>query len=237
MIKQTQNWAGLTTHVLCDSADEPAKRVYVLFHGFGAPGTDLVDLHQVLYAPAGTAFAFPEAPHSLGRIFGPVESRAWWHIDLERFANATSPKAIEALCNELPEGVKELREQMVAFFQTMQARFKVSMEQTILGGFSQGSMVALDSALALDSRVGGLALLSSSIIDGKGWDAHVAKLDGVPVYQSHGTRDPILPIGVAETLRDRLSKAGAKLSWHAFEGEHGIPLEVIQDLNRFLATV
>jgi len=55
----------------------------VLLHGFGAPGTDLVDLAEVIRAPLGTRYLFPAGPIDLS-VDGsyPGDARAWWPIDL-----------------------------------------------------------------------------------------------------------------------------------------------------------
>ena len=42
----------------------------VLFHGYGAPGDDLVALGGALDAPPGTRFAFPEAWRTRTRADG-----------------------------------------------------------------------------------------------------------------------------------------------------------------------
>ena len=49
--------------------------VVMLLHGFGAPGDDLVPLADVIEAPRGTRWLFPEGPLPLNMGFG--DSRAW----------------------------------------------------------------------------------------------------------------------------------------------------------------
>jgi phospholipase/carboxylesterase len=65
----------------------------VLMHGFGAPGTDLVDLWRVLNVPSSTRFAFPEAPHEIPGMFG---ARAWWMLDLARVADSTFKRLVSS---------------------------------------------------------------------------------------------------------------------------------------------
>ena len=54
-----------------------------------------------------------------------------------------------------------------------------------------------------------------------------ASLAGVPVLMSHGRSDQLLPFSAAETLRDKLRAAGAKVEWLDFLGGHEIPPVVV----------
>jgi phospholipase/carboxylesterase len=62
----------------------------------------------------------------------------------------------------------------------------------------------------------------------------MASLAGVPVLMSHGRTDMLLPFSVAETLRDRLVTAGAKVEWQPFLGGHEIPSAVLAAAGGFL---
>ena len=55
----------------------------------------------------------------------------------------------------------------------------------------------------------------------------MATLEGVPVMQSHGKHDTLLPFSIAELLRDRLLAAGAVVDWQPFSGGHEIPPPVL----------
>src|SRR5579871_3411427 len=92
--------------------------VVVLLHGFGAPGDDLAPLWRVLPAPAGTRFAFPEAPLSLASL-GMPDGRAWWMIDIARFQRARTPADVEELMVEVPSGLGAARERVVAMLEAL----------------------------------------------------------------------------------------------------------------------
>jgi phospholipase/carboxylesterase len=57
------------------------------------------------------------------------------------------------------------------------------------------------------------------------------------VVLSHGRHDTLLPFTAAETLRDRLAAAGAKVDWQPFLGGHEIPPVVLDAANRLLHAV
>ncbi len=63
------------------------------------------------------------------------------------------------------------------------------------------------------------------------------KRKGLPVFQSHGMQDEILPYVGAERLRDALSKSGLVVEWHSFRGGHEIPEPVLRRLSTFLTKV
>src|SRR5512140_2762492 len=83
----------------------------VLMHGFGAPGGDLVPLWRELSVSRETRFAFPEAPLPLSFEggLGLDDARAWWLIDVERFARAQANDDVERLIHEVPDGLAEAR--------------------------------------------------------------------------------------------------------------------------------
>ncbi len=105
----------------------------------------------------------------------------------------------------------------------------------MLGGFSQGAMVAAELTFRSDVRIDALVLLSGTLVDEATWEQHFRKRRGVPVFLSHGTSDPVLPFLVADRFRAKLEAAGLRVTWVPFEGGHEMPAAVIVALNEFLA--
>jgi len=192
----------------------------VLLHGFGAPGDDLVPLHRQLDVPRDVRFAFPAAPVDLAELIGPqyYGGRAWWMIDLETLGAAARGERPDR-SHLVPEGLAEARAAVTSALEELMSSLGAAPERTILGGFSQGAMLALDVALHRASPLAGLILL----IAREAWQPLLPKLAGVPVIQSHGRGDPLLGFDVAERLRDLLVAAGAHVTWVPFLGGHGIP--------------
>jgi phospholipase/carboxylesterase len=219
--------AGLTTRIV--SAADPQVTV-VLLHGFGAPGDDLVGLAPYLDAPA--RFVFPEAPLELGGPYG--GGRAWWLLDLARLEQELRAGTLRDRRDEVPEGLTAARDQVSRLLDQLKTRFALEDRQLVLGGFSQGAMVALDVALHRDAPPGGLVLLSGTLLAESEWLPRMPKLAGIPVLQSHGRHDPLLPYAMAELLRDRLRVAGAAVEWHPFLGAHEIPPMVLDAVGAFV---
>lgn len=206
----------------------------VLLHGFGAPGDDLVALGEYMDVPTGTRFFFPEAPISIPMGFG--DSRAWWMIDMARIQADRAAGKIRDISGEEPRGMPEARERMRLFLDDLHKKFGVEPSRTILGGFSQGAMLSCDALLHSQQPYAGLVQLSGTLVAQQEWSPLLAKRKGVPVFQSHGTQDPILAYVMAERLRDEFSHAGLKVEWMPFRGGHEIPEPVLRQLSRFVTT-
>lgn len=203
--------------------------VVVLLHGFGAPGDDLVGLAPYLRLP-GARFVFPEAP--LGIAGG---GRAWWMLDMELFERRARGERIDR-SGELPPALPAVRAQVLEMLAAIEASLGVPRRRMVIGGFSQGAMVACDATLHMDPLPAGLVLLSTTLIARDVWSERVTRLSGLPVLQSHGIADPLLEHADAVRVRDLLRDAGADVTFVEFAGGHEIDAGTLQALQTFLQT-
>jgi phospholipase/carboxylesterase len=201
----------------------------VLLHGFGAPGEDLVGLWRVMDVPEDTRFAFPAAPLTLE---GGYDGRAWWMIDMMAMQMAMMQGRVRDLANEVPTGLAEARAQLNACLDALTARLQP--KKLVLGGFSQGAMLSLDVALRSQRELAGVVLLSGTLLCESEWLPLMPARKALPIYQSHGTHDQILPFAAAERLRDHLTSAGIAVDFVSFRGQHEIPPRVLAGLGGFL---
>jgi len=202
----------------------------VLMHGFGAPGTDLVGLWRVLDVPKSVRFGFPEAPHAMPGMPG---ARAWWPLDLAR-AERELAQGPRSYADEIPPGMEQATDGVVAMLQAMQEALGVADDRLVVGGFSQGSMVACNAVFTRAVAPGVLVILSGTPVNVEAWKAGMRTRAGLPVFQSHGSHDPLLSFQAAERLRDEMQEAGLRNEWMAFRGGHEIPMAVLQALSRFV---
>lgn len=232
---RSERWADLNVRVVggSDGQGGGSGPVVVLMHGFGAPGDDLVPLEAALGLPKQVRFVFPEAPLSPPDLqaFG---GRAWWPIDLFALQKAAAEGG-ERDFNRAPEGMSSAHTQLVAMLDQLESKLGVTGEQIVLGGFSQGAMLACDVVLRTQRKFAGVILLSGTLLCPDEWQPLMAARKGLPVLQSHGTHDTVLPHARAEKLRDMLQGAGLDVSWLSFEGGHELPLPVLQAAEAFVS--
>lgn len=213
--------------------DAEAELLVVLLHGYGAPATDLVGLADALQAPAETAFAFPGAPLPVREL--DPSARAWWPVDVGRLMGEYLAGRGDALAQEDPPGLAEAREQVVAVLAALRARALNPRQRLVLGGFSQGSMLATDVVCRSPEPLAGLVVMSGMTLAEAEWTRGLAARRSLPVFQSHGTLDLIVPYAAGQHLRALLDATGLAVDWVTFSGGHGIPNVVLAGLGRFLA--
>jgi phospholipase/carboxylesterase len=225
---------GLTAYVVHQPAKEPPRLAVVLNHGYGAMGTDLVGLvRPLLIADPALAekavLIFPAAPLDLTEC-GLPGGRAWWHIDLDRLINRPTPELLVQFRRACPPGLKESRELLMGLIDEAGRRFGLAPERFLLGGFSQGAMLATDVALRLPAAPAGLAILSGALINEEEWRRLAMQRGPLNILQSHGRYDSILPFPMAAALYELWQEAGASVDFQPFAGDHEIPPPVVSRL-------
>ena len=200
----------------------------MLLHGYGAPGDDLVALGRYLRAPHDVRFVFPEAP--LAVDYG---GRAWWPLDMELFERRARGERVDR-SDDVPDTLPTVRAQLLEHIDDVSKRLAVAPDRMLLGGFSQGSMLACDVALHSAVKPAGLILMSSTLIARSEWEPRMASCKSMPVVQTHGKRDPLLEFEAAEKLRDLLRDNGADVNFISFDGGHEIPPVALEAIQHFV---
>jgi phospholipase/carboxylesterase len=240
MKSERVTWGGLTSQVIHDLAagEKPALAV-VLCHGYGASGTDLVPLAQPVLTTAAAqsrpkaVLIFPAATLDLAEQ-GVPGGRAWWPVDLDRLINRRTSELLGQFRKACPDGLRESRDRLLALLTEAGQHFELTSDRFVLGGFSQGAMLATDVALRLKKAPAGLVVLSGALINEGEWRRLALERGSLAVVQSHGKHDSILPFPMGNALRDLFLEGGADVDFVAFNGDHEIPLEVLHRLTHFV---
>lgn len=229
---RTMQLGPLTCHVAGEESSP--ELVVVLCHGFGAPGSDLVPLAPEIVADRPefaerVQFVFPEAPLSPPElaVFG---GRAWWELNVARLAEAIQSDTFDQFRNVVPPGLAAARQVLDETVDAIRRETDLPESRLLLGGFSQGAMVTTDLTLRMQHAPAGLCIFSGTLICEEEWRKAAPQRRGLPVLQTHGRRDPLLPFSAACQLRDLLIGAGLDVEFVPFDGEHTIPREGIQRL-------
>jgi phospholipase/carboxylesterase len=142
----------------------------------------------------------------------------------------------EHLARETPPGLSAARAAVTAMLAARERDPATPPERVVLGGFSQGAMLATDVTLRAERPPAGLVILSGAPICADDWKALAPRRSGLPVLQSHGRSDPILPYAGAEWLRDILEGSRLSVQFIASNGGHGIPSAVLERLGPFVVS-
>ena len=210
----------------------------MLLHGDGSTPAHLLRYTRSIGFPAEGRFLFPEAPDVIAREHGLPGGRAWWDLDLAAYRR---PGQLGVDLTSIdPRGLQRAAK-LVRNSLGREGNSKA--HPFVLGGFSQGAMVACEVAFNSDEPLSALVLLSGAYVDSTGWGWKAAKRRGLRVFIAHGRQDDIYPFDQAERLWHGLEKGqgdgqrGVDVTFVPFDGGHEITAEVQRALGIFLAQI
>jgi phospholipase/carboxylesterase len=195
----------------------------IWLHGLGADGSDFVPLVPRLgLREQGVRFVFPHAPVRPVTINGGMRVRAWYDIrrpDLRRDVDAA--------------GIRRSVEAVTELVDRETVQFPV--HRIVLAGFSQGGVIALQSALSGSEPAAGVLALSTYLaIPGLTGKLPVQAGRAMPIFMGHGTEDPVVPLALGEACRDQLVAAGYPVSFHTYSMAHAVCAEEVLDIRNWL---
>lgn len=201
----------------------------IFFHGYGADCNDLFQLGEIIPLKHKANWLFPNG--HLEVPIGPAwTGRAWWNIDMMEIQRAMERGETRDFSNEAPPGMSKARD--LAF--EMIRQMKVPWNKIILGGFSQGAMLATDLYLRAPETPAGLVIMSGSLVSQDEWKPLVANRQGENFFQDHGQNDQVLGFKQAQKLETLLTQNGMKGSLMGFRGGHEIPQVVLVKISEYL---
>lgn len=206
---------------------EPQTTV-IWLHGLGADGYDFEPLARELMLPSHLAvrFVFPHAPERPVTINGGMRMRAWYDFLSLDFGKGENNRDIEASVAA------------VTALLDAEMRRGVSPERMVLGGFSQGGVIALHTALRYPHRLAGLAGLSTYLpLTGTLESALDPAQRKTPILLAHGHQDPIIPFAEGVRAREWLETAGYPVSFHEYDMPHSVCEAEIRDLRLWLLSI
>lgn len=186
------------------AAGDPAG-LLVLHHGRGTDERDLLPLADVFDPGRGLHVASVRAPLRLPGSPG----YHWYlvprvgHPDPETFAGSYA--ALAEVHDELWE------------------RTGLTPAQTVLGGFSMGTVMSYSLGLGSDRPApAGIMAFSGFIPTVEGWEPSLADRSDMRVLIAHGRNDPVIGIEFARRARELLEAGGLELDYRESEAVHTI---------------
>ncbi|TGL20829.1 esterase [Leptospira yanagawae] len=208
---------------------DPDAPTVILFHGYGASAFDLYPIHEVLITDQKFNWVFPHGHLSIPLMPG-YNGRAWFPIDMAALEEAIRKNDFRNFADKDPEGMDIARASAYLMLEAL----GVPWNQLILGGFSQGAMLATDITLRNEQNSKGLMILSGALVNESLWKDLAPKKSNLRFFQSHGEFDPILGYANAKKLEKLLRNSGMLGEFIAFPGGHEIPAPVVQGISRYL---
>jgi phospholipase/carboxylesterase len=205
---------------------------FVLIHGYGSSAEEWLPFTHTIDLPAGRRFVMPVGPEATAPPDGPRGGRAWWHLGLASLRRPAD--GLPDLSRQAPQGLAESTVRIRRLLDELAARGGYPRDRQMLAGYSQGAMIAADTAFTTDEPLEALVLLSGTFVNEEVWRLGMPRRRGLPVFISHGRRDGILPFDVADRLQQAMRGAGLQVTWMPFDGGHEMTAGVVRELNAFL---
>jgi phospholipase/carboxylesterase len=201
------------------AAGEPAG-LLVLHHGRGADEHDLLGLADVLDPERRLHVVTPRAPLTIPGWPG----HHWYVVPRVGYPD--------------PDTFRAAYDQLAAFHDELWQRTGISPANTVLGGFSMGSVMSYSLGLSGDRpKPAGILAFSGFIPTVEGWQPDLASRPDLPVFIAHGRNDPIMDVEFARRARSFLEAGGLPVDYHESDAAHHIDPAHIPAAKRWLSTV
>jgi phospholipase/carboxylesterase len=184
-------------------AQGDAAGLLVLHHGRGSDEEDLLPLADALDPHRRLHVFTPRAPLTLSGSPG----YHWYLVPRVGYPD--------------PDTFRAAYDALAAFHDGLWQRFELGPEQTVLGGFSMGSVMSYALGLGPDRPApAGILAFSGFIPTVEGWEPQIPR--DTAVFIAHGRADPIMEVDFARAARRRLEDGGMKVEYRESEVGHTI---------------
>jgi phospholipase/carboxylesterase len=197
------------------AAREPAAGSLVLFHGRATDEHDLLPVIDALDPERRLDGLTPRGPFT----FPPGGSH--WYGPVIRVGYPNKDTFEDSFA------------QLSAFLDE-----HTDIERTVLGGFSQGAVMAY--ALGLGARrpaPAGILAMSGFIPVVEGFELDLERRRSLPVAIAHGIHDPVIGVEFGRDARDLLTSAGLDVLYRESPMGHGVDPQGIAELRAWLTRV
>lgn len=194
----------------------------ILLHGYGSNGADLINLApRFFHTLLKTAFFAPNAPRQ-------IDQNGFEWFSLNDFSCIeTNPVAYTRL---LKQRATQQVPAVIEYLTFVSNTCHIPFSRIVLGGFSQGGLMAFLTAYSLQKPLAGIMGLSAVPLTEK-----IATTLNLPVLLTHGTADSTIPIKGAEYTKQTLEEMGQSVRFHqALNMEHGIDDSCVTAMQLFL---
>jgi phospholipase/carboxylesterase len=217
----------LLDNIEIETAPNPTVAI-IWMHGLGADGNDFVPLVKELDLTGlpGIRFVFPHAGTMPVTVNNGYVMRSWYDITSANLVN-----------REDEGGLRSSQVQIEALIDREKAR-GIQASRIILAGFSQGCAMTLQTGLRHPETLAGLLCLSGYLpLADQAAAEHTPQSLATPIFMAHGRQDGVVPFARAEASRDAVTALGYQVEWHAYQMQHSLCQEEVDDIAKWLKKV
>jgi phospholipase/carboxylesterase len=199
-------------------ADGDPQGLLILHHGRGTDERDLLGLADVLDPQRRLQVVTPRAPLTIAGWPG----YHWYAVPRVGYPDHATFHATYRKLADFHDGLWQ--------------RTGVGPSDTVLGGFSMGSVMSYALGLGPDRPpVAGILAFSGFIPTVDDWTADPQDRPDLRVFIAHGRRDQVIGVEFARRARDLLTDAGLDVEYHESDVDHQIDPNDIQPAQAWLA--
>ncbi|MCZ6727986.1 MAG: alpha/beta hydrolase-fold protein [Acidobacteria bacterium] len=205
----------------------PATAAVIWLHGLGADGHDFAPIVPQLGLGDDhpVRFIFPHAPSIPVTLNGGFVMPAWYDI-----------KSLEVQGQD--EAGIRVSDAEVQRFIAREVERGIATERIVVAGFSQGGAIALFTGLRYPERLAGIMALSAYLVAPEALEAELSAANRqVPIFQAHGSLDPMVPHDKGLATRRWLTERGWDVEAHDYPMAHEVCLEEIEAIGLWLRRV
>lgn len=215
-MRKTHRDAALNyVEVVPSGTAEPGLPVVVVLHGRGADSNDLADIAPQVAGGSNYRFLLPDAPRPFEPMPGYKFGYSWftgWPAE--------------------PESFRESRTLLLKFLDQMLERYQISLPKTVLCGFSQGGMMAIDVGFRLEQAPAGIVCMSGAINEND--LPPLRERAERPLLMVHGSEDEMIPVLAARRSRRILESHGVQPEYHEFPMGHWVTEDSLRVVAEFI---
>jgi phospholipase/carboxylesterase len=205
-------------HRLRPAAGEP-QGALVLLHGRGADERDLVPFLDLLDPQRRLVGITPGAP-----LFLPPGGRHWYVVPRVGYPD--------------PATFAQTWATLTAFVDAIPQATGVPWGRIVLGGFSQGSVMAYALGLGAGRpRPAGIIAMSGFVPNVDRWQPDLPARAGLPVWIAHGRRDPVISVEFGRSARDLLTAGGLDVTYEESDAAHHVDPRALAGLPAWVERV
>lgn len=213
---EIKNWK----YYRSDPDKKPDCLIFML-HGCGGNADDILKLAPQIKGQTGDKSFVAVAPDAFLPSVEGDNAYQWFDIE-SPYSKSLFSTPYAALSEREKEkfsvmaegenGMKKASETLNAFLDFCQGKFGLKDSQTVIFGYSQGAMQALDMGISRKKAVKSVVCVSGCLIppDKEAIEDRATKSVRPEILMLHGTKDNVIDINAAEQTAEALKNAGFK---------------------------